>query len=74
MAVTDLPPLSGRLTRDGDSVHADTAWPAKDVHTLTGWALERGLDLPALTVSRPTLEDVYLRLVGDDETGVGDEC
>ena len=32
------------------------------LHTLTGWALERGIDLSALTVSRPSLEDVYLEL------------
>ena len=30
--------------------------------SLTGWALGRGLDLHDLTVGRPTLEDVYLRL------------
>ena len=29
---------------------------------LTGWARERGIDLPGLTVTRPTLEDVYLEL------------
>ena len=32
------------------------------LHTLTGWALERGVALPGLSVSRVTLEDVYLRL------------
>ncbi len=35
------------------------------LHTLTGWALERGFELDALTVSRPTLEDVYLELTGE---------
>jgi hypothetical protein len=29
---------------------------------LTGWAREGGVDLPDLTVTRPTLEDVYLEL------------
>jgi ABC-2 type transport system ATP-binding protein len=33
-----------------------------DLATLTGWARERGLDLPDLIVTRPTLEDVYLEL------------
>jgi hypothetical protein len=27
-----------------------------------GWALDKGLELPGLTVSRVTLEDVYLEL------------
>ena len=33
-----------------------------DLAILTGWARERGFDLPDLTVSRATLEDVYLEL------------
>ena len=32
------------------------------LHRLTGWALERGVELEALRISRPTLEDVYLQL------------
>ena len=35
---------------------------AADLHALSGWALERGLELDDLGVSRPTLEDVYLSL------------
>ena len=38
----------------------DDATPA--LHTLTAWAVGRGADLPGLTVSRPSLEDVYLML------------
>ena len=34
------------------------------LHAAAGRALERGLELEGLTVERPTLEDVYLRLVG----------
>ena len=34
----------------------------EDLAILTGWARERGHDLPGLTVTRPTLEDVYLEL------------
>jgi hypothetical protein len=34
---------------------------------LTGWALDRGEELDALTVTRPSLEDVYLRLTGTEE-------
>jgi ABC-2 type transport system ATP-binding protein len=35
---------------------------AADLHQLSGWALERGLELDDLQVTRPTLEDVYLQL------------
>jgi ABC-2 type transport system ATP-binding protein len=38
-----------------------------DVHTLSGWALERGIELNDLEVRRPTLEDVYLTLVAEHE-------
>jgi ABC-2 type transport system ATP-binding protein len=33
------------------------------LHALTGWALEHGVPLIGLTADRPSLEDVYLRLV-----------
>jgi ABC-2 type transport system ATP-binding protein len=32
------------------------------LHALTGWAIDRHVSLPGLTVRRVTLEDVYLRL------------
>jgi ABC-2 type transport system ATP-binding protein len=35
---------------------------AADLHALSGWALDRGLELDELEVRRPTLEDVYLEL------------
>ncbi len=37
------------------------------LHALTGWALERGLDLEGLVISRPSLEDVYLQLTTQDQ-------
>ena len=36
--------------------------PTGALHRLTGWSLERDTPLVGLTVSRPTLEDVYLQL------------
>ena len=39
-----------------------TERPLRPLNALTGWALERGHDLPDLEVERPTLEDVYLEL------------
>ena len=35
-----------------------------DLRTLIGWARESDLQLPGLSVERPTLEDVYLQLTG----------
>jgi ABC-2 type transport system ATP-binding protein len=43
----------------------ETDDPTTLLHTLTGQALERGERLESLTVSRPTLEDVYLELTSD---------
>jgi ABC-2 type transport system ATP-binding protein len=34
------------------------------LYRLTGWAVERGVELDDLSVVRPTLEDVYLELTG----------
>jgi len=38
-----------------------------DLHRLTSWALDSGITLDGLEVTRPSLEDVYLRLTGDPE-------
>jgi ABC-2 type transport system ATP-binding protein len=39
--------------------------PLPALHALSGWALERGLPLPDITVSRPSLEDIYLKLTSE---------
>jgi ABC-2 type transport system ATP-binding protein len=63
--LADLPgELGDGLRRDEDRVLLRSAAPTRDLHTLTGWAVARGLELEALAVTRPSLEDVYLRLVG----------
>jgi ABC-2 type transport system ATP-binding protein len=38
-----------------------------DVNAVTGWALGRGIELTGLTVTRPSLEDVFLGLAGADD-------
>ena len=48
---------------DDGSLTLHTSSPEKTLHRLTGWALENGLSLQGLTVSRPSLEDMYLKLV-----------
>ncbi len=44
-----------------------SADPVTDLHRLTGWALDDGITLDGLEVTRPSLEDVYLQLTGDPE-------
>ncbi|MFK7917200.1 MAG: ABC transporter ATP-binding protein [Ilumatobacter sp.] len=48
--------LSGRF------VEATVDRSTKVVHRLTGWAVENGVELEALSVKRATLEEVYLQL------------
>jgi ABC-2 type transport system ATP-binding protein len=50
---------------DGRRVELDTDDPTELLHRLTGEALERGDRLENLSVSRPTLEDVYLELTAE---------
>jgi ABC-2 type transport system ATP-binding protein len=52
--------ISYRLA--GEEVSAQTATPVQDLHELTTKALEQGLDIEGLEVTRPSLEDVYLEL------------
>jgi ABC-2 type transport system ATP-binding protein len=50
---------------DGRHVELETDDPTELLHRLTGEALSRGGRLENLTVSRPTLEDVYLELTAE---------
>jgi ABC-2 type transport system ATP-binding protein len=55
-------PVSAKV--DAGQVLIEAPDLTRTLHTLTGWALEHGVELEGLTVSRPSLEDVYLELVG----------
>jgi ABC-2 type transport system ATP-binding protein len=54
-----------RYRRDGADVVERTSDPTRRLHELTAAALERGEELEALEVRRPTLEDVYLELTAE---------
>jgi len=54
-----------RYARDGESTVVETDEPTRVLHELTSQALASGHELENLEVRRPTLEDVYLELVGD---------
>jgi ABC-2 type transport system ATP-binding protein len=52
--------ISYRL--DGEEISLETRTPIADLHQLTGRAVEQGLELEGLEVTRPNLEDIYLSL------------
>ena len=60
-AATPPAGLAGPLSPDGftEFVSDDVV---RDLHRLTGWALDAGVSLDGLEVIRPSLEDVYLQL------------
>ena len=70
-----VPPedLGAESAGDDGRYKITTGAPTDSLHRLTGWALERGIDLEELAVSTPTLEDVFIELVGATERGDGEE-
>jgi ABC-2 type transport system ATP-binding protein len=63
----ELPRVSGGITTRGRNVELSTDDPTGDLLALTGWAAGRGAALDGLTVTRPSLEDIYLTLTSDTE-------
>jgi ABC-2 type transport system ATP-binding protein len=64
----DLPTSlgDGVATPDG-RMEFRTEHPTRAVYELTRWAVERGIELEGLHVTRPTLEDVYLEITRGTE-------
>ena len=61
----DVPALE--RSTDGARVLIRTDQPVRATAQITSWALDHDVDLGAFSVSRPTLEDVYLELTGEHE-------
>jgi ABC-2 type transport system ATP-binding protein len=61
-----LPSLGQVPLADG-TLELRTEDPTGVLNELTSWAISRGSSLEGLEVHRPTLEDVYLELTGDEE-------
>jgi ABC-2 type transport system ATP-binding protein len=63
----DLPDLPAPVTTRGDGrvelAHED---PVRLLHAITTWALARGYPLSDISVHRPSLEDIYLRLTREE--------
>jgi ABC-2 type transport system ATP-binding protein len=55
-----------RYRRNGEEILVQTSEPTRVLHELTAEALARGEELDRLEVRRPTLEDVYLALTGEE--------
>jgi len=65
-SVEGLPSNDVSLSENGRVMVRSTD-PTSDLHRITGWAIDHGVDLVGLSVSRPSLEDIYLRLTAGDE-------
>jgi ABC-2 type transport system ATP-binding protein len=57
-------PVQAVAGPDGE-VLVETSEPTRVLHVVTGWALDRGIELVGLTIARPSLEDVYLALTAE---------
>jgi ABC-2 type transport system ATP-binding protein len=69
LSLGDVPGLPEvERTLQGDRVLISTREPVRAVNLITGWALERSLDLGHFSVAQPTLEDIYLELTEDHPT------
>ncbi|MEU4421522.1 ABC transporter ATP-binding protein [Actinoplanes sp. NPDC024001] len=66
VSVSELPALSAPPSVTAGQVRMATHVPVADAGRLTGWATDRGLDLPDFAVVPPTLEDVYLALTEEN--------
>jgi ABC-2 type transport system ATP-binding protein len=67
----DLPGLPAPVVPGrGGTVQITHEQPVPLLNELTTWALQRGYPLSDLTAHRPTLEEIYLRLTGEDKQGV----
>ncbi|CAN5677685.1 ABC transporter ATP-binding protein [soil metagenome] len=62
--------LGARQTAEG-GFELTTFDPTRTLHDLTTWAIENGVTLESLDVTRPTLEDVYLAITADSEQNEG---
>jgi ABC-2 type transport system ATP-binding protein len=61
-----------RWLEGGQEVVVRTAEPTKVLHEATGRAVAAGTELEGLEVRRPTLEDVYLDLIGEPPPADGE--
>jgi ABC-2 type transport system ATP-binding protein len=63
--LSDVPATDATL--DDGVVNITTENELQLLHDITGWALEQSYELPGLSVSRVSLEDIYLRLTRSEQ-------
>lgn len=63
------PPVALGATNSAGRYELTPDRPMHLLHELTGWAIQEGIELEELRVSRPSLEDVYLELTRGEEAG-----
>jgi ABC-2 type transport system ATP-binding protein len=68
----DLPDIGAPLLATGPRWHFRTTDPSGALLRLTSWADARGTSIADLSVSRPSLEDVYLELIAAVEAQFDD--
>ena len=66
--IGDTPATEIRYRENGREVTLETDRPTKVLHELTSRALAENRELEGLVVTRPTLEDIYLQLTGEEDT------
>ena len=65
--IGDIQTTEIRYVRDGERVVVTTTEPTRVLNDLTADALAAGRALEQIEVRRPSLEDVYLELVGEEQ-------
>ena len=68
LSAGDFPSLGAEIVPDAATgeLAIETSEPTRVLAQLTGWAAGRGLELPNLSVTRPSLEDIYLDLAAGE--------
>ena len=62
-------PVPDAVASENGRITVRSSTPTQTVHDITGWAVGRGIELVDLSISRPSLEDVYLELTGGLQDG-----
>lgn len=59
-------PAANYSVAENGAIVVRTSDPTHDLHRITGWAIDHGVALTGLSVSQPSLEDIYLELTGEE--------
>ena len=72
LAAAALPMLDGGVRTAGERTIISTARPSETLRALLTWAQALAVDeIPGLTVTRPTLEDIYIAMLATEAAAGG---